>query len=1078
MYSLKASIFLSVFILTGLFLHSQTPLHFEQISFDQGLSQINIPVIIQDRQGFLWVGTGDGLNRFDGYTFKVFKHDDADPTSISNNSIWTLYEDKKGIIWVGTHGGGLNAFDPGKETFKIYYPRDNDPASLSGPDVLSVLEDQNNRLWVGTERNGLNIMDRKTGKFWRFKDYERYPKALTEKSIYALYEDNEGNIWVGSYGGLTRISSQPDDNGQFIFKTFESGPKTRLGSNAVRAIYPADSQNIWVGTWNAGLYLFNLNTETFTPIRHRDNDSLSLSSDFVSSILQTRSGEVWVGTFSAGLNQLIGDQQFYHYQHKPGSDWHISSDFVSAIYEDNSGVLWIGTYGGGLSKYEPSAARFKHVKQEPNNANSLSYNLVFGIQEDQNDNVWLATHGGGLNRYDPLNRSFTHFQYEVNDPTSISNPVVISLGLDSMQRLWVGTRSGLDRLKPDGKGFDHFYSSPGKQDRLHDQFIWSLYTDSKGVLWIGTRRGISRFNQEDETFDNFPHNPEDPYSLNNNIVLTMLEDRKGRFWIGTRGGLNRLKGSSDVDTVQFEAFVADPETPSSLSNNIVNSLLEDRKGRLWIGTEGGLNRMIEGENGVISFVTYTTDNGLPNDMILGMEEDNDGFIWVSTNYGISVFDPDKITATENPSPDLFRNYGLKDGLQSYSFHNGSSYKTRSGELYFGGVNGFNHFNPARLRDNLFIPPVKITDLKILEESVPVYKGGDREFGKTYLNTSISLASDLQLTYRDYSISFAFAALSFDQPQKNQYAYKLEGFDEDWVFIGNRRNIYFTNLDPGNYTLKVRGSNNDGIWNKSGTSLKINVSPPPWKSWWAICLYVIIGVGLILAYIRYQVRKREEEIETRNRIEMAKVSERERVRKNTSADFHDELGHKLTKISLFMELARRQLEPNSKVSEYFQKIEKNTQSLSEGMRDLIWILDPGQDSLLDTIVRLKDFGDNLFEHTDITFRTKGITDSLAEITMEISARRHLVMIFKEVMHNTLKYAAASQVLLSVNVNPTEIMLSFQDNGKGFDPEQKSKGYGLRNMRERAEKIQAEFRLESSPGEGTLVEVRKPLPQMRD
>ena len=409
---------------------------------------------------------------------------------------------------------------------------------------------------------------------------------------------------------------------------------------------------------------------------------------------------------------------------------------------------------------------------------------------------------------------------------------------------------------------------------------------------------------------------------------------------------------------------------------------------------------------------------------------------------------------------------------------GLDFKTKSGELYFGGVNGLNHFHPQKLRENLYIPPIQITDLKILEESVPIDKGGEKEKGRKYLEKAISSTEKLVLTHRDYSLSFEISALNFDQPQKNQYAYKLEGFDDDWVFIGNRRTVYFTNLDPGTYTFKVRGSNNDGIWNKAGKSLKIRVLPPPWKSWWAISLYVLAIIGLILAYIRYQIRKREEEIETRNRIERAKIEEREIVRKNTSADFHDELGHKLTKISLFMELVRRQIDPQSQIAGYFSKIEKNTQSLSEGMRDLIWILDPEQDSLYDTLTRLTDFGDNLYDHTDITFRTKGISPDLADFPLKISDRRHLVMIFKEAMHNALKYANCSEVYFEVELEGGKLVMTFRDNGNGFDLAEKSKGYGLKNMRERAEKIGAEIQFTSGLGEGTEIQLIHNLPQMGD
>ncbi|MFQ5606091.1 MAG: two-component regulator propeller domain-containing protein, partial [bacterium] len=582
---------------------------------------------------------------------------------------------------------------------------------------------------------------------------------------------------------------------------------------------------------------------------------------------------------------------------------------------------------------------------------------------------------------------------------------------------------------------------------LSNDAIHYIYEDRSGVLWFGTGGGgLCRFNSRSSTFTRFQRDAARPESLNDPFVFALLEDRHGRFWVGTAAAGLKL---FDRETGAVRHFQHDPSNPASLSNNRVLCLTETQSGEIWVGTAAGLNKLVvptTPEKDFL-FVQFHESDGLPNEVIYGILEDNSGHLWISTNRGLAKVTPgaDRLTV---------RIYTAADGLQSDEFNHNSFHKDRDGRMYFGGVNGLNAFHPDSVKDNPYVPPIVITDFKILNEA-------ERFTG----------TSEIVLSYRDYFFSFEFAALNYTLPEKNKYAYMMEGFDEDWIYCGTRRFASYTNLDPGDYIFRVKGSNNDGVWNEEGTSVKVRVTPPPWKTWWAYTLYGLFILGSIAGFVRYRIRSLEKEVEAKAAIERAKVEERERVRKNSSADFHDEAGHMITKITLFLELAKRKAGLDAGLTEYLSKIEENTKALSSGMRDFIWGLDPEKDSLYDTLLRLKDFGNNLFQHSEIRFQAGGIKPSFKQIDLPMHHRRSILFIFKEAMNNCIKYSVADSAYLKAELDRTELTIIFEDNGAGFEQRKDGEGYGLKNMVARAGKIGASIEIGSIPGQGTKIVFKK-------
>ena len=836
-------------------LHAQQQIrYFERVSLEHGLSQSIVESIVQDRRGFLWFGTEDGLNLYDGYSFTVIRNDPQDPRSIAYNQITALAEDHTGTLWIGTFTGGLNRYVPAKQHFVRYRFSATDSLSLSGDIITAIFEDRSGNLWVGTA-SGLNRLvpdaaDSLRASFIRYQNDPSSPSSLSNNYVRAITQDDRGYIWVGTDGGLNVLS--PDELAQRHprFVRFEHNPRaaTSLSNNQVRAVYVDRGGAVWIGTEDglnrAQLVRDRLSQSTFRRYRHLPSNPRSLSNNEIYALFEDSSGTFWIGTNGGGLNVMDrATETFVSYRTDPRDPTSLSYDEIRTIYQDRSGIVWVGTYGGGVNKIDGRKKQFLLYRPEPGNPNSLSQEIVWSIYEDRDGILWIGTHGGGLNRLDRRSGQFTVYRSNPDNPTSLSSDFVRLVIGDPSGDLWIGTNGGgICRYEPRSGRFTRYLHNPAEPGSLSHDEIRALYVDRRGDLWIGTygggldRLARSAMSNAEPTFAHYRQRVGDSTTIGSDFIRTIFEDGAGMLWIGTHGGgLSRLNRSTGT----FRHFRVNPLDSTSLSNDYVFCIHEDSAGFLWMATwGGGLNRF---DPRTQSFTYYTIRDGLPSDAIYGILEDGSGNLWLSTNNGLSRFSPRKGS---------FRNYTVRDGLNSREFNGGSFFKSQSGEMFFGGINGFNAFYPERIEDNSFVPPVVITSFRKLNEEV--------DFGKP-----LTEVDDITLNHKDYFFSFEFASLDYSAPSENLYAYKMDGLDDHWIMTtASKRFASYTTLPPGEYTFRVIASNSDGVWNKQGASVKVIIAPAYWQTWWFQFGIVVCAAGVVLVAYRRRLRTERMKAELR------------------------------------------------------------------------------------------------------------------------------------------------------------------------------------------------------------------------
>ena len=808
---------------------------FDRLSLEDGLSQSAVSGIVQDRQGFLWFATLDGLNRYDGHGFKIYRNDPDNPHSLSHNNIRALQEDRTGALWLGTTGGGLDRFDPATERFTHYVHDPRDALSLSDNNIWAIQQDPSGAFWVGTDL-GLDRLDPTTGQFSRYRPSGNDPIHGRHNTVWAIHQEPSGQLWLGTDGGGLHLFD-PEMEGSTRYRHDPGDPQS-LSSNHVWAIYEDRSGRKWISTFDAGLNLFDPKTETFTRYPHDPDDPHSLSHNNVKVVYQDRSGVFWVGTNGGGLNRFDAESgRFTRHQHDPADPRSLSHNNIWTVFEDRTGVLWTGTNGGGLNRHDPSTDIYSRYRHDPEDPATLTDNNIRALHESRTGMLWVGTNGRGLNLFDPATERFVRYRHVPGDPGSLTNDNVWAIHEDRDGVLWVGTNSGLNKMGPASDGFATYRHDVEDPQTLSDDRVWEIFEDSKGALWVGTDGGgLNHFDRSTERFVRYQHDPADAGSLSSNSVWVLSEASDGSLWVGTGGGgLNRF----DPATAQAERYGHDGADPRSLSNNIVLTIHADAAG-LWIGTDGGGLNRFDPETG--AFRAYRQKDGLPNDVVYGILEDEPGDLWLSTNHGLARFDP---------RAETFQTYDASNGLLGNELNAGAYLESRTGRFYFGGIDGLNAFDPSRVQPNPHVPPVVLTS----------FKKYNRE---AVLETPIPFLESLELSYRDDLISFEVAALDFSAPEKNRYAYRLEGLDDDWIALGTKHDITFTDLDPGRYTLRVKGSNNDGVWNDRGVTLPIMVKPPPWATWWAYSLFALVAALTVAGtvWLYREKLRREQEISRR------------------------------------------------------------------------------------------------------------------------------------------------------------------------------------------------------------------------
>ncbi len=833
-------------------------LSFKHLTSEDGLSSNRVTSVIRDSKGFMWFGTFDGLNRYDGYEFKVYRHDPDDENSLSANFVVSLLQDEDGFLWVGTNGGGLNRYDPRTEEFIHYRYDPADPHTVSSDSIIALYQDREGILWIGTDGGGLNRYDPggddgQSARFARYLNDPDDPHSLSHNVVWSILEGGRGTLWVGTDGGgLNRFDRQMEK-----FAAYRHDPENphSLGDDSVLAIAEGLDGSLWLGTRSSGLDRFDPRGKTFAHFRHDPDDPHSLSHNSILELLIDQTGGLWIGTGGGGLNQFdVQTERFSRYQPDPNDPYSLNHNQIKTMYADLSGLLWLATVGGGVNMVDLERKPFAHYHHKPGDPNSLSSNDVSEIYEDRGGTLWLGTGGGGLNRLDRQTMQYTHYVHDPNDPHSLSDNLVRAIVEDGHGVLWLATRGGLNRFDPQKEQFTAYHPDLTKgtdsPSGLLSDSVWSMHLDSEGMLWIGTSLGLNQFDPRSSQFLAYQHDPDDPDSLSGNTVTVIHEDRVGTLWFGMLGdGLNRF----DPESERFVQYRHDPADPQSLGGNTVWAIHEDSEGVLWIGTSAGLDRLDPDE---VQFTHYGEGVGLPGGGVMSVLEDDGGpldqggpNLWLSTSSGLYKFDP---------RTETLRRYGVGDGLQGNEFAWGSAFKSASGELFFGGSNGLTAFYPDQILDSPHLSPIVLTDLQLANKPVEVGSDG-------ILLQSIAETEHLALSHEDRVISLEFAALGYRAPEKSRYRYLLEGFDEDWTEVGSdRRFVTYTNLDPGEYVFRVTGSNSDGVWSEQGTSLKITITPPWWQTTWAYGLLLILAVAGLYGAYRWRVRSlaaRSRELET-------------------------------------------------------------------------------------------------------------------------------------------------------------------------------------------------------------------------
>lgn len=790
---------------------------FRHLTVKNGLSNNTVTAIIQDSKGFMWFGTEDGLNRYNGYSIDVYKHDPANEKTLSHSRIRCLFEDKNNDLWVGTDDG-LDFFDVATEKF-IRYNKEKTKGGLSGNIISAITQDGKGNLWVGTVNNGISILNLNS-KIWTQFGSGTFKGTLPSSTVSSLATDKDGDIIIGTNNGLSVFK-----NSSLISYLNDNSP-TSISDNEIACLFVDYKNNLWIGTLNGGLNMFDKRNGTFTRFSNQPGNINTISQNSVFSISSDRKNNLFVATLSGGLNKLLlADKNVTVYRNNPLNPSSISSNTIWSTWCDNTGTMWIGT-DKGVDSYNANITRFSTSQVLAPGGESKNNTNVYAALEDKAGNLWLGVLGSGLVLKSKTG-TVSYFQNIAGNASSLSDNNVFCIYEDSNGTIWVGTYNGLNEYNKATGKFTVYRHTEGDVFSISNNNIRCITEDKSGMLWVGTYGGgLNSYNKTTRKFTSYKVSST-PGTISSDIITGLSVSSTGSLLVATFGGGLCVMNSGGG----FEKHITSAET-GSISNNNINCILPDQDNGFWIGTYGGgLNYFnLTGKK----FTRFTERNGLPNNTINGLALDDEKNLWISTNQEIC-----KLTFNQDKSKLNVHLFDAPDGIEN-TFNAGAFCKRKNGEIIFGGNNGYNLFDPKSITDNPFKPPVVITKFFLFEKPF-------------FMDTIITSKNSIELDYRQNFFSFEFAALNFTFPEKNKYAYMMEGLDNEWVYSGSRRYAQYTNIDPGTYTFKVKACNNDGIWNDEGASLTIIITPPFWKTWWFYLLSAIAFIAITIGYIRFRTR---------------------------------------------------------------------------------------------------------------------------------------------------------------------------------------------------------------------------------
>ncbi|MEB0280803.1 MULTISPECIES: two-component regulator propeller domain-containing protein [unclassified Mucilaginibacter] len=821
---------LSMFIYFGAFAQKES-LKFYHITTEQGLTQINVNCVRQDSRGLMWIGTRNGLNRYDGYRFTTFRNDAKNRNSISNNMINDMVEDKAGNIWLATQEG-LNRYNRKLGYFTRYVHDDRDPKSISTNLISRLALDSSGNIWVATQNSGLDYFNLKKGTFQHHLHDDADPMSIADNNARTIFIDSRQKVWVGTAsGGLAVYNSKRNS----FDKVMGTSPGILTAKN-IYCLFEDDQKRLWIGSQDAGLFRYDQGMNRFTHYQHLEGDTGTLSSDAVYSLGNDEAGNLWVGTENGGLsilNKRTG--RFDTYMHDEVDYNSLNGNSIYSICRDRSGNMWLGAFGGGINLFRKSTANFALYRHNAS-PGSLSNNFVLDISQDSRRRIWLGTDGGGLNLFNPLTGNFKNYKKPADGQNGITGNFVLVVDEDHSGKIWIGTwGDGASIFDPRTGVFTNLKRDEKKPDGIGGNNIYNLLHTRDGKTWLSTfNDGLDQYDPATGIFKHYRYNLQNPDGLGSDRIYALFEDRNDKLWLGTSDAgldlLDRRKGTF----VHYKHR----EDRNSISNNGVTEIFEDSKSRLWLGTLSGLN-LFDPVTG--HFTIFGKKDGLPSDIIYAIREDAEGMLWISTNGGLTQF---------NPRTKIFKNYSTEDGVQADEFKPHSALKTSDGKLYFGGVNGFNVFDPGKVINSKGFAPIILTSFSLFNKPLTVAQNaGD----PSPLKKDISEIRAIKLNHKQSVFSFEFAALDYASPDKKEYAYQLEGFDPEWNLVGNKNSASYTNLSPGVYRLKLKYQNASGDWSPVTMALVIDIIPPFWMTWWFRTVIIIAAVSAVYGLFRYRIR---------------------------------------------------------------------------------------------------------------------------------------------------------------------------------------------------------------------------------
>ena len=1023
----RLTIFVITVIVHGMTIGQSSPILFRNISINEGLSQSSVVDIATDNTGFLWFATQDGLNRYDGKEFQIFKRNFDDITTPSASTTGKLAVGNRNDLWIISSGGKLERMNLYDQTFTPI-------PMLSGIQLppVSCIYPNGDDLWIGTETKGLYVYNLNTKKLSHHHCDASSPVKLASNQVNEIFKDSRGRIWVLTGDGLTSFTdgSGPE---QTLLSTATQNPKHAISCGSLTE----DAKgNLWLGTYGRGLLVKQKNDSLFRPFFGVNSHKLPQNLT-VFTLLSDQFNRIWVGTYGQGLFIINpADSSITHILSDRKNSHSLGYNDVLSIRQDKRGGIWIGTDGGGVSYYDRRLNNF--TLYSTNNVHeNVAIEQIRSIATDKQSRIWVGTSNNGLTYLDPAKNKAETIHFFPYRQGIRNHERIVSLLTDGDGDLWVGTQgNGLLIIDPVTKKIKkQFFPDTIPSLAIPDHTVWCMLTDQGQNVWIGTRyAGLSLINKKTGVVKNYVHYPGSNNSLAENNIRKIISINDSTLCIGFE-----KKGVQFFNTRQ-QKFFNIPALDTSWRTEVVVKTLYYRFPLLWIGT---LGKGIITYNLVSKQVNIITEeNGLPNHTVYGILPDHAGALWISSNKGISRFLPPQNLNAVNRSH--FTVFSAEDGLQSNEFNTGAYYRAENGWLFFGGIRGLNVFNPEKMVTTNH--PINTAIIRATVNNGPFES-----------DTNIIYKKVLHLDYGNNSLAFNFAALDFASANKLTYFYQLDDYEKNWINAGNRNYASYTNLPPGKYLFKVKASNDIQSSIDPVTTLTIIIDPPFWRTWWFILLSIAAVTGILYALYRYRINQ---------------LIAMQKVRNRIATDLHDDIGSTLTNISILSELSRKNVQNQEQTKNFLNRISEEVYFSNQALDDIVWSINTGNDTLEQTVARMRRYAAEVFDGANISYSLQ-LDEQFEHYKLNMDQRRDCFLLFKEAINNIYKHAHAKEVSIKVWVEKSHLYMEIADDGKGFDTSTNTNRNGIKNMHSRIEKRKGSIRIRSEQGQGTRTEITFPL-----